>query len=198
MKTRKSLFLSMLFAMTSVALFSCGDNKQGTTDETVQNEEGGTALNNNTEEFSSEKASMTRIIEAYLQMKNALVEDDVKKAKAAGAQMAGVIGQMDFTLFNETKQDEIQQKMTDVNQYCEQIANADLTEQRARFSEMSGKMLELIALTGADRTLYQQHCPMYNGGQGGTWLSDSEEVMNPLFGSQMLNCGSVTKTLATN
>ncbi|EKF53808.1 hypothetical protein I215_15663, partial [Galbibacter marinus] len=47
--------------------------------------------------------------------------------------------------------------------------------------------------TGTENTLYQQFCPMYDGGSA--WLSLSKDIKNPYYGSQMLNCGKVQKEI---
>jgi len=46
---------------------------------------------------------------------------------------------------------------------------------------------------GYDGELYKQYCPMYDGGSN--WISDSEEIANPFYGSQMLKCGETVETL---
>jgi hypothetical protein len=61
---------------------------------------------------------------------------------------------------------------------------------------MTKDFMDILAITGTDRTLYQQYCPMYNKNKGGYWLSDSQEIKNPLFGSKMLTCGSVKETIS--
>ena len=38
-------------------------------------------------------------------------------------------------------------------------------------------------------------CPMAFDGRGATWLQDREQVNNPYFGSMMLGCGELEKTL---
>jgi hypothetical protein len=36
---------------------------------------------------------------------------------------------------------------------------------------------------------------MYDNGKGGTWISETKEIVNPYEGTKMLNCGSVKKVL---
>ena len=38
---------------------------------------------------------------------------------------------------------------------------------------------------------YRQFCPMAFDFKGAFWLSDSEEILNPYFGEEMLTCGNV-------
>jgi hypothetical protein len=51
----------------------------------------------------------------------------------------------------------------------------------------------MVAITGTKNTLYEQFCPMYD--KGSAWLSSSNEVRNPYYGSKMLKCGKVQKTI---
>ncbi|MCY1532448.1 hypothetical protein D9M68_677230 [compost metagenome] len=44
-------------------------------------------------------------------------------------------------------------------------------------------------------TIFIQHCPMANKGDGGDWLSTNRLVENPYYGSQMMNCGSVIEEI---
>ena len=46
------------------------------------------------------------------------------------------------------------------------------------------------------KTVYYQHCPMYNQKKGGAdWLSLDKAIKNPYLGSKMLTCGSIAQTL---
>ena len=51
----------------------------------------------------------------------------------------------------------------------------------------------MVAITGTKNKLYQQFCPMYD--KGSAWLSTSNEVKNPYYGSKMLKCGKVQKEI---
>ena len=53
----------------------------------------------------------------------------------------------------------------------------------------------MIAITGTDKKLYQDFCPMYNNNKGAQWLSTTEEIKNPYFGSKMMGCGKVQKEI---
>jgi len=51
----------------------------------------------------------------------------------------------------------------------------------------------MVAITGTQVKLYEQFCPMYDGGTA--WLSTKEEIRNPYYGSQMLKCGKVQREI---
>lgn len=72
----------------------------------------------------------------------------------------------------------------------------DLVSQRKDFTVLSADLIAL--LKGADiekGTIYVQHCPMANKGDGGDWLSTEKEIKNPYYGKAMLECGRVTEEI---
>ncbi|MBC6491569.1 hypothetical protein BC349_10955 [Flavihumibacter stibioxidans] len=60
---------------------------------------------------------------------------------------------------------------------------------------LSNSFYELVKNFGGGRTLYHAHCPMANNNQGALWLSESMEIKNPYFGSEMLTCGSIEEQI---
>ncbi|MDX1591479.1 MAG: efflux RND transporter periplasmic adaptor subunit, partial [Balneolaceae bacterium] len=70
---------------------------------------------------------------------------------------------------------------------------SDIEELRAGFKSISETMIARIEQEGYEGTLYKQYCPMYDGGS--SWISDSDEIENPFYGSQMHNCGETVETL---
>ena len=73
----------------------------------------------------------------------------------------------------------------------------DLSSLRASYSDFSPKFIEWFRSSGYQGKLpaYIYHCPMANNDKGGDWLQDRKGTLNPYFGSQMLRCGSLKKTL---
>lgn len=71
----------------------------------------------------------------------------------------------------------------------------DINEKRTAFRELATPIGELLAGKLASGEVYLQHCPMAFNGQGGSWLSASQEIRNPYLPESMLNCGSVRDTL---
>jgi hypothetical protein len=87
--------------------------------------------------------------------------------------------------------------LDDAKENAEHISeNGDkIDHQREHFEILGTDIKDLIVITGADRTLYQIYCPMFNNNKGGKWLNESNIVKNPLFGSKMSKCGSVTQVI---
>lgn len=143
-----------------------------------------------------ENKSSTDLIDAYLALKTALVQDDSKAAANAGQKLAEATSGLDISTFDVPKQAVIKEILEVLKEHGEHIAKSEIEHQREHFEGMTKDFMDLLTQVGTDRTLYQQYCPMYNKGNGGSWLSASQEIKNPLFGSKMLNCGSVKETIS--
>ena len=70
-----------------------------------------------------------------------------------------------------------------------------IDHQREHFALISKDIIDLIEQAGTSKKLYQDFCPMANDGKGAIWISETKEIKNPFYGSQMLTCGSLKKTL---
>lgn len=136
---------------------------------------------NNTENVESQEASTKESlpIEAYLAVKDALVDTDASKASEAAKS---------FLELTENSQ---------LISPLETIANSssNVKAQRAAFEKLSEKMYELAKTDQGEMILYKQYCPMAFNNQGAFWLAAEKEVNNPYFGDVMLHCGSVQETL---
>ncbi len=75
---------------------------------------------------------------------------------------------------------------------CRAIQNKDLKAQREAFKPVSQAMIDLLRIRPpAKMKLYVVHCPMAKA----DWLSNIDEVINPYYGSEMLECGNVVGPL---
>ena len=81
----------------------------------------------------------------------------------------------------------------EVLEQAEHISESDIDHQREHFKILSKDITDMIAITGSENTLYEQFCPMYDGGTA--WLSKNEAVLNPYYGSSMLKCGKVQREI---
>jgi hypothetical protein len=69
---------------------------------------------------------------------------------------------------------------------------AAIDHQREHFESLSKNMYSLLSgLKLNSTTVYQQYCPMKKA----AWLSESEDIRNPYYGDDMLDCGKVTATI---
>lgn len=140
--------------------------------------------------------ALTPVLDAYLVVKDALVNDNQEEAAKAGGTLATVLESFDVTQFDADKQAELKEIVEVAKNHGEHISESEIAHQREHFEALSQDIKDLTAIVGADRTLYHQYCPMYNGNKGGMWLSANEEIRNPLFGASMLKCGKVEEVIS--
>ena len=133
------------------------------------------------------------ILNDYFNLKDALVADDNAKAKELGATLATSLGKLDISKYTDAQQSELKDIMEDAIEHAEHISESDIKHQREHFKVLSKDVTDMVAITGTQVKLYEQFCPMYDGGTA--WLSTKEEVRNPYYGSQMLKCGKVQREI---
>ncbi|MDP3441574.1 MAG: DUF3347 domain-containing protein [Ignavibacteria bacterium] len=143
--------------------------------------------------------SVTSILDNYLALKDALVDDNGKKAASSGKMLFDAIGKFDFSSQDASKQKELKEILDNAKENAEHISeNGDkIDHQREHFEVLGGDLKDLIVITGSDRNLHQLFCPMYNSNKGGKWLSASDKIKNPFYGSKMLKCGRVLVEITT-
>lgn len=142
--------------------------------------------------------SVATIIDNYLELKNALVEDNSGKAANSGKMLFDALANSGLSAQTESQQKELDQIIKDAKEHADHISEnrGDIDHQREHFEILSTDLIDLLVIKGSDRTLYQIFCPMYNNNEGGMWLSASSEIRNPFFGSKMLNCGKIQQEIA--
>lgn len=133
------------------------------------------------------------ILADYFMLKDALVSDDSKKAAETGATLVISLKIFNKSSYTANEQKELTDIIEDATEHAEHIAKSPLGHQREHFKTLSKDILDMVAITGTKNSLYQQFCPMYD--KGSAWLSMSNEVRNPYYGSKMLKCGKVQKTI---
>ena len=72
----------------------------------------------------------------------------------------------------------------------------DIVEQRKEFTLLSSDVIAMFKhaeINGG--SIYVQHCPMANNGNGGDWLSSDKKIQNPYYGDEMMECGAVLETI---
>jgi hypothetical protein len=146
--------------------------------------------------MNTQKSEQTKlVITSYLQLKNALVADDNKEAAIAAKVLYGTLKGFDISGYSEKDQKELTDIIEDAAEHAEHISDSPIDHQREHLITLSEDLVDMIAIVGSDRTLYQANCGMYNDGKGAIWLSESKEIKNPFYGSKMLTCGTIQKEI---
>lgn len=142
------------------------------------------------------KFSTGDIVSNYLKIKNALTQDNSKAAASAGKQLVASLQSASSASLNDKQKKEFADIAEDAQEHSEHIGDnaGKIDHQREHFVMLSKDVADLINTFGAPQKLYQDFCPMYNDGKGAAWISESKEIKNPYYGSEMLSCGSIKKT----
>ncbi len=140
--------------------------------------------------------TINEIVTNYLKLKNALVKDDSKGAANAGKVLYATLNVLDTKSLDAKLKKEYVDIADDAKEHAEHIGDnsGKIDHQREHFAMLSKDINDLIQTFGTTQKLYQDYCPMYDEGKSGYWISETKEIKNPYFGSQMLACGSVRKT----
>ena len=201
-----------IYLLVFVSLFftACNNDKKHSTANDIQSEDvkkddhhdssshdhSSKETNERSIKSTTQKSAMTsEIIDGYVQLKNALVDDDSKKAADAGKVILNAFSNFEMAKLTEEQHKEYMEIAEDAKEHVEHIIKSPIDHQREHFEVLSNDINDLITLVGTDKHLYQDFCPMYNDGKGAIWLSETKEIKNPFYGSKMLSCGKVQKEI---
>lgn len=166
-----------------------------------------TALNVNAETTSGMKvASATvqktsiidEIVSNYLVLKNALIKDDAKGAANAGKAIIASMAKIDMKSLSASQMKGYMDVADDLKENAKHIEEnaGKIAHQREHFVMLSKDVNDLLKTFGnSGPKLYQDFCPMANGGKGAMWISETKAIQNPYYGKAMMTCGSVKKEI---
>lgn len=129
------------------------------------------------------KSEVATIYVSYLKLKDALVASDSNKAKAEAKTLSDALKN-----YNGCENTGV---------ISDKIADAkDLAIQRKEFTALSKDVIALFKNSDlVSGSIYVQHCPMANKGDGGDWIANEAKIKNPYYGDEMLECGSVIQEI---
>lgn len=142
-------------------------------------------------------SQLNAVYTKYLDVKNALVESDSKKAQVAAQNLSKSLSGADMSLLKDDAHMlwmDILGKLT--KQTSAISSSASIDDQRAAFITLSDQMYKAVKNFGVTgKTVYYQFCPMANNDKGAYWLSENSDIRNPYYGQAMLTCGETKETL---
>lgn len=140
---------------------------------------------------------LTRIYQAYLPLKNALVASDAKKASQQANQMLTELARVKMEWFQGDAHHEWMNMKDSLNNPLQIMVNTpEIEKQREAFVSLNQVFYHMIKKYGLVATkTYYQFCPMANQSKGAFWFSDKPNIENPYYGDAMLECGDVSETL---
>ncbi|HEY9185564.1 MAG TPA: efflux RND transporter periplasmic adaptor subunit [Salegentibacter sp.] len=142
-----------------------------------------------------EKAKLQPVFINYLNLKDALVEDDFKLAEKKAKELENSLEQLEVSGFKKPAEAVLESYKIQLENNIGGLTSAEnISLIRENFDEFSIVMIRMAqSLKPFNDKLYVQHCPMANRDRGADWLSLSDEIRNPYYGSAMLSCGEVTE-----
>lgn len=134
-------------------------------------------------EFGDQK--IQSIYNDYIGLKDALVASKYEEAKPAAEKL-----QVSLSAYKGCENTAL---------ISGKIADAkDIATQRKEFTSLSADVIALFKHTDVKNgSLYVQHCPMANNGDGGDWLASEKKIQNPYYGDEMMECGRVVEEIKT-
>jgi hypothetical protein len=201
--------LIVLMATAAIAFTACSNNQSAkdnnaskTSADTVKMEKPDTtAISEQTPTFSNVDpkvaAGLKTVVDHYLHVKNALVNNSGGEAASGGKAMAEAIAKVDKSLLTAEQKKVYDDIEDDLKEHAEHIGKnrGDIKHQREHFVMMSEDVYDLVKAFGGGQPLYHDHCPMANDNKGAMWLNETREVKNPYFGGKMNECVKVQEVI---
>jgi hypothetical protein len=168
-------YVGIALLLTFMACTNSGQKVPGSADSSVK--AGKVVAPANGAEFADPKAE--NIYREYIILKNALVASNAKAAQTSSFELS---------------------KRLRAFEGCENTAlitdkmagTEDLKLQRKEFTALSSDVIALFKHADIKKgSVFIQHCPMANNGDGGDWMSAEKRIRNPYYGDEMLECGAI-------
>lgn len=142
------------------------------------------------------KSTFLSSLDAYFNLKDALVQTDAVSAAALADALVSSIENVDTNGLSEEAAMLWDVAGADALAAAKALKDEqDVEVQREHFEPLSNAFIDMVKAYGPfDHVVYVQRCPMVRGGSA-DWLSKDEQVMNPYHGSRMMNCGSVIERI---
>lgn len=194
MKTIKTPVLACVIILSAV-MISCKEAKKNEPAAPMSNEMYQEEVNAEGEvvDQNEQVSKATTILTEYLSLKDALVEDNTEEAADAGSKLVSALEGFDVSGYPDPEKRELMDIVLEAKEHAEHISERQMEHQREHFKTLSKDITDMVAITGTEQKLYEQFCPMYDNGS--TWLSASNDIRNPYYGSKMLTCGEVQREI---
>lgn len=184
-----------IFLVSTIVLTACGNNNNNK--ETTTKQDDTTTKSTTNIQEPNKKGSVNDIISSYLDLKNALVNDDREGAASAASKIGTAVANVDGSGLSADQKKAYDEVKDDINEHAEHIgsASSNIEHQREHFELLSQDVIDLVNKTGSTKALYKDFCPMYNNNKGAWWISETREIKNPYYGSKMPKCGEVKEAI---
>ena len=140
--------------------------------------------------------NIKKVLDAYIQLKDALVKSDGTNSSSASKTLLTAIQEVNMSELNTETHTQWMKVVNDLKEDAEHISETkEITHQRDHFMSLSKNLYAVIKVSKSETPIYYQFCPMANKGKGANWLSLENKIKNPYYGNQLLTCGKVVETI---
>lgn len=128
----------------------------------------------------------TTLLSSYYSIKDALVADNANLAASKAAEFVKILNKEEVKTIDAPQ-------LRDLAATAGKIAASNaLNSQRDYFAVLSAHLISIAKTSKLSaEPIYELYCPMKKS----SWLSSKQAIQNPYYGSTMLTCGKVTKTI---
>jgi len=145
---------------------------------------------------ATETDQLKKVFDNYFELKDALVQSDATMASAKAKNLVSAIEKVNRDKLDQDVHLVWMKVAKGLKEDAVSISGAgDIVLQRKHFINLSENMYQLVKIAKPAETVYFQHCPMANDGNGANWLSKESNIKNPYYGSRMLTCGKILETI---
>ncbi|WP_187770995.1 efflux RND transporter periplasmic adaptor subunit [Cyclobacterium marinum] len=171
-------------------------NKQISTEKFVE----GKAYNFREKTPATFRKQLDAAIEAYLSLKNGLIEADEKATAKYSTALFNALQKVDGSKLNGDAKAFWEEKKDFLMQHAKLCKEApSIAGKRENFIYLSQPMIKLVEAFGpGNEKLYVDYCPMADDNKGAFWLSASKEIQNPFMAEAMRTCGEVKQEIPSN
>ena len=139
---------------------------------------------------------LLEVYSAYFALKDALIMSDGVAASNKAKELFKAIDKVSMNKLAADQHTVWMKYMDKLSYDAEHIKGVTETEhQRENFNSLSKNIFEVMKMIKPSFPIYYDHCPMYNDGKGGNWISKESVIKNPFYGSQMMSCGKTVETI---
>ena len=181
-----------------------GDDKKGAmTDDNamdhskMETETDHTAMEKRLKVSETFKGQLEQVFDTYINLKDALAEDDEDMAKKQANGLLTSLKKVDMKLLTDHEAHNHWMTISkEVKSSSKSISEtSDIEKQRGHFKHLSAHLSKGVRLFGVNQKVYEQFCPMADNNKGAYWLSLDETIKNPYMGGKMLTCGTTESTI---
>tara|TARA_R110002049_G_scaffold88768_3_gene223801 strand:+ start:8215 stop:10050 length:1836 start_codon:yes stop_codon:yes gene_type:complete len=146
------------------------------------------------------RKQLDAVINAYLSLKDGLVEADEKATFKYSTVLYEALQDIDGSVLKGEAKAFWEEKKSFLMQHAKLCKEAStIAGKRENFIYLSQPLIKVVEAYGpGEAKLYVDFCPMANNNKGAFWLSASKTIENPFMDEGMRSCGEVKQEISSN